>query len=338
MSKSFVAMLLSLLILLATALYFAKAMSTLYPGYYLVLSLTGLGILFQLLYRFTIGTPKDISKYSAYVLPSLVQILHGGAAFALAYFVFQGGWKLSLTYPVGVFLGMKALGIINLDLSERWRSFLLAGLLAVGFAIALRLGAIPGGLLYALGFFGSKLVGWSFFASDPDKQRLFAHALIFTTLLAVGRADLQYYLVMSNYANLGVVITHPYTYAALFAGLFVPLWFWLSEEEALLPAWANVILLGILLPFVLGVLIHVRPMAAFLMGLVTSAFVVGMVLMRSWSVVLATYLALSTAAFSLPLFQAWSNLSRQIRLVMVLGLGLFVALIFLGRQAMYRRS
>ena len=41
-------------------------------------------------------------------------------------------------------------------------------------------------------------------------------------LLAVARAAIQYYLLESNYASLGVVITHPYTFVALFAGIFLP--------------------------------------------------------------------------------------------------------------------
>jgi len=338
MNRHFTALLLSFLLLLATALYFSKAAVTLHPGYYLVLSLTALGIVFQLLYRFTVGTPKDATTYSALVLPSLFQIVHGGVAFALVYFLFQGGWKLSLTYPLGVFLGLKVLGTVRLDLTDRWRSFLAAALLAVGFAIALRLGEIPGGLLYALGLFGSKLVGWSFFANDPERQNLWARALIFTALLAVGRGAIQYYLVISNYANLGVVITHPYTYAALFAGIFLPLWFWLNDEESLLPNWATVILLGVILPLALGIVIHVRPMAGFLLGLVSSSFLVGMVFAPSWGLGTATYLALATSVFSLPLFQTWANWSRQVRLILVIGLGLLAALIFLARQAMYRRS
>ncbi len=338
MNKNFIALLLSFLVLLGTALYFSKAASTLHPGYLMVLGLTALGILFQVIYRFAIGSPKDATTYSALVMPTVFQILHGALAFVLVYYLFQGGWKLSLTYPLGVFLSLKAIGTIRLDISERWRSFLLAGLLAVGFAIALRLGEIPGGLLYALGLFGSKLIGWSFFAQDEGRQTLWTRALIFTALLAVGRGAIQYYLVMSNYANLGVVITHPYTYAALFAGIFLPVWFWLNDEEALLPNWATVILLGVALPFTLGILIHVRPLAGFLLGLVSSGFIVGMILAPSWAMVVAAYLALATSVFALPLFQTWANWSRNLRLILVAGLFLCVALIFLSRQAMYRRS
>lgn len=317
----------SYLAVLGTAVYFARALDATYPGIYLVLSLTGLGLLLGLAFSRLLKNFTGIISFN---------LLQGALAFVLSYFLFRVGWKGSLAYPTGALVGIGLAWVLRLHYSPRLTGLLLSGFLASGFAVSLRLLEVPGGLFFALALLNSYWLGLAGHESSPDDQSLWIRALFFGSLLAVGRAAIQFYLVKSNYANLGVVITHPYTYLALYAGIFIPLLGWVLQKENLLhPIW-GVVLLGLVLPFILGIYIHVRPMAGFLLGLVTASFLIGLMVPKTLSYALISYFSLGTVVLALPLFKSLANLSRWIRLE-ILG-GLFIlGLLFLTLASKFRQ-
>ncbi|MDX1386193.1 MAG: hypothetical protein R3257_01290 [bacterium] len=319
----------SYLAVLGTALYFAKALDATYPGSYQVVSLTGMGLLLGLAFS------RILKNFTGILLFNLLQ---GALAFVLSYFLFRMGWKASLAYPAGAVVAMGIAWVIGLGYSSRLTGLLLSAFLAAGFAIALRLQGVPGGLFFALALLNGYWLALASQESSEEKQSLWIRALFFGSLLAVGRAAIQFYLVKSNYANLGVVITHPYTYLALYAGIFVPLLAWVLRKEELLHPVVTVILLGVVFPLILGVYIHVRPMAGFLLGLVTAAFLLGLMVPKTLTHALISYLSLATVIFGLPLFKALNNLSRWIRLEILGGLLILGMIFLILAQKMGRKS
>lgn len=311
----------SYLALLANAFTFAPALKTVSPGFYLYLAWAGIGLVLGLPWAWALRG-KTFSGKSAWMSFLGLACLQGGLAFVIAYFFFQTGLKGALAYPAGALMGFFCFLLLSCGASARLNGLLLAGLLAAGFAISLRLQGIPGGLSFGLAFLNLFGLGSVLLGESVEQKSLWQQSALWLALLVVGRATIQQYLVESGYLNLGVVITHPYTYAALFAGLFLPALFWVAREEKLLPSYALVILLGILFPLVLGTYLHVRPTAGFLLGLVSATFLLGMLVKESLSLLVFAYAAMATVWFGLPLFKLLNNLSRLVRLE-VLG-GVFV--------------
>jgi hypothetical protein len=163
--------------------------------------------------------------------------------------------------------------------------------------------------------------------------------MAFGAFLVAGRAAIQYYLWTSGYAELGVVVTHPYTFLALFAGLFLPLLYPALEGEELFPNTVLLVLAGVVAPLALGVFIHVRPMAAYLFGIVASVFAAGILLKSPFRVAVLGYLSLAAGCAGLPLFRQLSNLSRTVRLEILGGIFLLSVIFYLIRaQKNPRRS
>lgn len=314
----------SYLALLANAFTFAPALKTVSPAFYLYLSWAGLGL--------ALGVPwalacrnKTLGRRLNLLILSSLALLQAGLAFVVAYFVFQTGLKGALTYPAGALIGVLSFWLISLDTAPRLGAVLLSGILAASFAISLRMQGIPGGLSFGLAYLNLFGLGYVLLrqnAQTTKQNALWQKSALWLTLLIVGRATLQQYLAQSGYLNSGVVITHSYTYIALFAGIFLPTLFWVAREEKLLPSYALVILLGVVFPLILGAYLHVRPTAGFLLGLITASFLLGLLAKEFMSLLIFAYAAIATVWFGLPLFKLLNNLSRLMRLE-ILG-GVFV--------------
>jgi hypothetical protein len=311
-------------LLLGAALYFAKAMPTIRPAVILVLLFAEVGVVLGLAMR-----PLMTRGMFMFLL---FQVLQGGLAFVFAKFLFGLPLQESLAYPGGALMACIALWMVRDRPVSNFQTLILGAFLAGGLALALRLGGIPGGLAYGLAVLNSYYPGNKILSGATEAQGLWKRALFLTALLAVGRAALQYYLVQSNYANLGVVITHPYTYIALVSGLVLPfLAVSCSREKILSPVlWIPV--LGILLPLALGIFFHARPMAGFLLGLVTATFITGLLYEELIPLGLLHNLAIGTAVLALPLFRKFSDLSRVVRLEILAGMLVVAVLIYLITQ------
>jgi hypothetical protein len=259
----------------------------------------------------------------------IYEILQGALGFAIGRFVFNLTPFESLAFPAGALLALLGFGIVMSGFSKAVSASLLAVFLAGGLAVALRLFGVFGGLLYGLTLLNGVALGRRNFAESAESSSLFGNALLFASLLAVARAAIQYYLLESNYASLGVVITHPYTFVALFAGIFLPGIYWLLERDRPVPVFVTMILLGLVLPIVMGVFLHVRPMAGYLLGIGVSSFMAGVLFTGSEGLGLVTYLNLGAVSLGLPLFKELSDLSRAIRLEILGGLLVLVVIFFL---------
>lgn len=309
---------------LAASLYFAKALTTVHSPLYLVAWLAGGGL--------ALGLGLSTLGEKGFPVFLLFQILQGGLAFVAAKYLFDLPLLESLAYPAGAALAPVVLGVVSWGGPGIFPALITGGFLAGGLAVALRLGGISGGLALSLAFFNSYYLGNKVLPADPNPRGLWQRAVFLLALLAVGRAVVQYYLVESHYANLGVVITHPYTYVALFAGILLPfLGLSLSKEDILSPVvWIP--LLGILLPLTMGIFVHVRPMAGFLLALVTGGFLAGLIYESELQMGIFQTLAMFTTALSLPLFKTLGNLSRWVRLEILGGILIVAVLIYLGVQ------
>lgn len=311
-------------LVLGAALYFAKAMPGVHSPLYLVLLLAGAGFLLGILFLPLMGRGG--------LLFFLFQILQGAVAFAFAKFLFGQPLQESLAYPAGAVMACFIFWMLRSGTGSNFGILILGAFLAGGVALTLRLGGVPGALVYGLALLNGFYPGHKALATNTTAQHLWVRAIFLTALLAVGRAAIQYYLVQSNYANLGVVITHPYTYVALVAGLVLPfLAVTCTREKILAPAfWLP--LLGVLLPLALGVFFHVRPMAGFLLGLVTAAFLAGLLYEEWVSLGLLQTLAMFAVVFALPLFKHTGDLSRVLRLEILGGILILAALFWVLRS------
>lgn len=306
---------LALALLLGLGFYFSKALKTLHPPFYLFVGL-GLGgfLVSGILGAFT--RPGPFSSLSMLVF----QLIQGGVGFALGRYYFNLPLEDSLCFPAGAALGFLLWISLKTSASYSFSALVFALFIASGFAISLRLGEVPGSILYSLALANSFFVGFKGFEIDSRERELWGRALFYTAILAASRAVLQYYLLESNYASLGVVITHPYTFVALFIGIFSPLFFYFAEKEGGLPQWLLLIMMGIVLPFGIGFFAHVRPLAGFLMGILAASFMVGILLTRKSWIGWGTLLSLAISVVGLPYFQQWLNLERNLRLQVLAGM------------------
>ncbi len=328
----------SYLAVVGMAVYFSKAMTTIHPAYWLVLAWAILGI--GLCFAFTAAFRRKIESSSGFgrLMPFLVfQIAQGAVGFALAKYLFNLSWQQALCFPIGALATFLALWIMNQNFRDAWIRLLLTAILAGSLVIALRLGAIPGSLAFAIALLNGAWLGLPVLESEADKD-LWLRACFFAAFLVVGRAAIQYYLLTSGYAALGVVVTHPYTFVALFGGFFLPLAYSLIEQDRSIQRILAIIALGVILPIVLGIFIHVRPLAGFLMGVVVSGFLVGILLRAPFTTGLIGYMSLAAGTFGLPLFKQLSNLSRVVRLEILGGLLILVVLVFVFASRSNQRN
>ncbi len=314
---------------LAALLYFAKSLSTLHSSYLLsaLLALVGLGL--GVGFSFVAGKGEGAGA-GKIVLGLIFAAAHGAVAYALAHYGFNLDWRTSLAYPVGALVAWVVFAALACGYSKGFSSLLGAAFMAGGLVIALRLGSVWGGLAFSFGLLNAMIPGGKWLGCESEASFDLARLIFFGALLAAGRAAIQYYLLVSNYAALGVVVTHPYTYVALFAGIFLPALLWVIGRDRLLHPALALVLLGIIFPLALGTFVHVRPMAAFLLGLVTSSFVFGALFPDSYGMGILSYLSLAAATLGLPLFTKVINLSRVARLEVlgVLALVFFLVLAF----------
>ncbi len=312
--KNLLVFLFTYLVNLGFACYFSKAVKTVYPSYLLVLIL-GIGGLFSgfLLSSFS---KKEESRLSTFVFAAF-QLFQGLIGFAIAYFLFHLSFKESFIFPIGATLGLLIWYVLSLDLSFSISSIFLAVFVAIGLALTLRLKGVWGGLCYGfvlLNSFGFVFKSWS---RSESTREFFFRAILCGSVLAIGRAVIQYYLVQTSYDSLGIVITHPYTFVALFIGILTPMVFGAIQKEKAMNFYWQLVLFGIFLPFLLGVFLHVRPFAAYLFGLVISGYMTGLRVVESDFVQPVMFLNFAVAIFSIPVFQELSYFSRSNRLMLL---------------------
>lgn len=314
---------------LATALYYSKSLSVLHSAYLLTaaLALVGLGIGAGFSF---VGSKESGASAGKTVMALVFAAIQGAVAYALARYGFNLDWQTSLAYPIGAVVAWIVFSMLNCRYPSSLSALLGAAFIAGGLVIALRLGGVWAGLSFSLALLNSCLPGGKWLGCETAESEIWGRAIFFGALLAAGRAAIQYYLLQSNYAALGVVITHPYTYIALFAGIFLPALYWVSQRDRFCNAALALVLLGVILPLSLGVFLHVRPMAGFLLGLVTASFLLGILFSGTYGMGLLSYLGLASTTLGLPLFTKLSNLGRVPRLEIlgVLAIVLFLVLAF----------
>lgn len=300
------------LVNLGFACYFSKGVKTLYPSYLLVLilALGGLAIGGALSFLFV---KKEEAK-SGCTIYAIFQLIQGLLGFGLAYYLFHLPLKGSFVFPIATLINLLIWFFLSVELSVSLASILLSVFIAIGLSVVLRLNGVWGGLFYSLLLLNSFSFGFKNTNCSESKQMLFFKALCFGSMLAVGRGVIQYYLLQTNYDSLGVVITHPYTFVALFVGVFIPVIFWVMQKENAMNVYLQIILFGLFLPFLLGVFLHVRPFAGYLLGLVISSFMIGLLFVESDFFQSIVYGNFAVAIFSIPIFQKMSYLNRSNRI------------------------
>lgn len=306
---------LSYLLLLGVEAYFIKAVKLLYSPYSFLGTLIALGLILNFVFMFVFG--KGTNKNLPFCIYQLIQ---AGLAFLISYFLFHITWKESLVYSAGALGAMLSFVLIRSELSLK--NILLLFLLGMEFAISLRLSEVSGGLLFALAFLNSFYLGNALLESSEEQKSLWSNVVLFTSVLALGRAAIQYYLIKSGYDSLGVVITLPYSFAGLFAGFLLPLVYTQIIKDKKAGCVLTFLVAALFFPWVLGIFIHVRPFAAYLLGFVLSAFVAGILYSAPLGLTLVSYLNFASAVFGLTVFASLANLGRGIRLA-ILG-GVFV--------------
>lgn len=303
------------LAILGLGLYLSRGLTTLYSPYFLVLAYVVLGLLLSLGLKI-LAKPRE-GSVSALIPVAIFSVVQGAIGYALARYVFNLGSMEALAFPLGGLMALFGFYLLNSSPQSRVAAWVLAAFFAGGLALGLRLGGIQGGIFYGIGLLSSYLLGKG--SLEGEAAARWGSALGFAGLLVVGRAALQMYLLESGYSNLGVVITHPYTFVALFVGLALPWMFREMEEEKCLPTVVILIALGVLLPWVLGIFIHTRPMGAYVMGVLFSTFVVGVVYSPSVGLALLAYLSLAASYVAMPWYRDLAKLSRWTRLEILAG-------------------
>lgn len=312
---------LSYLLLVGIEAYFIRSIHVLYSPYLLLGILVALGLGLNFVFLFVFG--KKEQGFAPFVLCQGIQAV---LIFLITFFLFNLSWENSLVYPAGAILGVLAFWLLRSELALR--NVLLTILLAAGFTIALRLSAVSGGLLFALVLLNSFYLGSKLLASHPSEQSLWESVVIFTVSLALGRAAIQYYLIQSAYDSLGVVITHPYTFVALFAGFLLPIVYGQVIKDKGMGAWMALLVLGIFFPWTFGIFIHVRPFAGYLLGFALSSFMMGILFSGPLSLSLLSYLNYASGVLGLTVFSLLSNLSRGIRLGMLAAVFVLAVLVY----------
>ncbi len=320
----------SYLLLLGCSLYFSKGLHSVPSSTFLVLILSGSGLILATLLLIA-SRRSSISGTTPWFLYLLFSVLQGGLGFFIAWKFFSLPIGVASAFPVGALGASLSLIALEIGSSPQMRGLGVAALLALTLTLGLRLAGVWGGLIAGLAVLNGFWLGWMILREKPEARSLWCQATSFFALLCVGRAAIQYYLLQSNYATLGVVITHPYTYAALFAGCFLPFLAWAVDQEKILKSPLRILFLGILLPLSLGIFFHVRPMGAYLLGLVTTSFLLGMIFANPWGILSTSYCNLASVVWGLSLFQKLNNLSRVSRIqiltgLFILALGLVLAL------------
>jgi len=290
------AVLASLLLVFWVAFEFGKGAKVLWPNYMSPLILLflsfGSAALISLFFK------KSLKPFIAYAL------VVGSLGFALLFWGAHFTWQQALCVPLAagtVVLLAGLAGRVGLSLVSLFELAFLAGTLV----LALRLGGILGA-----SFYGIVLISSFFIFSAQDNLKTFGAQLAFSVgLLVIGRAAIQYYLLQSGYASLGVVVSVPYSFLLLFLGFALPLVLQRlsAEGECSWLLWGVV---SLLLPLSLGFIFHSRALAAYLLGLVSSGFIVFVL----WRVPLRlgyfVYLNLILACAALPYFVQYSYLGR----------------------------
>lgn len=315
-------------VVLGLAIYLTHGLSALHPPYllYILLAVFGLGLSFLL--KAVLKGPEGASCSMKHCVPFLVFVLvQAAVGYALSRYLFNFTVKESLTFPLGAMIALFVRAALKTRGSDALTAWILAGFYAGGLALALRLGGVTGSLAFGLALLNGYFLGGT--ALGESERHLWNKSLGFAALLIVGRGGLQIFLEGSGYANLGVVITHPYTFVALVAGWSLPWIYQEIEKEKALPTVLSLLLFGVFLPLALGVFIHARPMAAYLMGLIFSGFILGTVYSGSFSLAVLAYLNLATVNGGLSLYQSLAKLSRTTRLEILGGILLLLIVLVL---------
>ncbi len=311
----------SYLLLVGIEAYFIRSVKVLYSPYIFLGTMMGLGLILNFIFLFIFG--KNEKAFMAF---GVYQLIQGALAFLIAFFMFQIPWQASLAYPSGALLALLAFCLIRSELALQ--NILITILIAAAFTVSLRLSAVSGGLLFALAVMNGFYLGSKLLNSQDAQQSLWENLVLFSTSLALGRAAIQYYLIESGYDSLGVVITQPYTFVALFAGFLLPLAYGHLIKNRQASAWAMLLVLGVIFPWLFGIFIHVRPFSGYLLGFVVSTFIAGLLFSGPLTLNLLAYLNYGSGILGLTLFKILSNLSRGIRLSILAGIFVLTVLVY----------
>ncbi len=308
---------------LFAAFLFSKGVKSLYPVFYLALAVGGLGIVLSLILSLVLKLFGDsLQGALSFILILVFQVIQVALAFCLSYFLFRLPALYGVAYIASALIGLLAICLLP-KLSGFAQNILAALLGALALTISLRIGGVF--LACFSGFLFLNLLPLGLKLLPLEEKFSFAKTLSFWSLLVVGRAALQYYLLESGYDVLGVVVSHPYSFAALFAGFALPFLYSLCSREEKFPRFALLVLLGLILPFVLGLIFHSRPMAGFLMGLICAAYWIGFSEPKSEDFILAALMAFAVVALALPLFKISLTFTRGISLGVLSGAALVIS-------------
>lgn len=321
----------SYLLIVGIGLYYSWGVEAVRPRYQLFAALAVVGMGLGVILAKVFGKKENAAEASGSPCTAMLifTVLQGGIGFAAAFYLFKLTWLAALSFPAGAVIAFAIWWTLHGPFRPALARIISAGLLAGGLAIGLRLEGVPGSVLYGLGLLNAYILGAALLRDEEAEE--WYRILAFGAFLVVGRAAIQYFLLSSGYAALGVVVTHPYTFVALFAGFILPLIYPMLQDEDLLPGILLPIILGVFLPVALGVFVHVRPMAAYLFGLVVSVFATGIFLPNFFRGGLLGYLSLATACLAFPLFKETADLSRVVRLEILAGIFLLSVIILVIR-------
>jgi len=265
----------------------------------------------------------------------LVQALTAAGGIGLMFFGYgQGKWKIF--WPVLLGTVANTLLFVLLPLAKGFlKSLFQVVVVALSFALVLRLGGSGAGFSFGLIFLAG-VAGSLAFVKDQQEEWL--RVMAFGAGLALARALIQLYLEKSQYDTLGIVITHPYSFVALFLGIALPWVLAQSLAQDKVCIYETLIGGGIVLPLLLGIIFHVRPVAGFGLGLTIAAFLVGILQRGSLPLVWLGVLANAALVVGLPWFVEFANLTRVTRIYLILGVFVVGGIYLIIRSKFFNKN
>ncbi|MBF0493075.1 MAG: hypothetical protein HQM15_09885 [Deltaproteobacteria bacterium] len=302
---------------LIASFLFCKGVKALYPVFYLVLVVGGIGIVLSSVLSLLLKLlGASLGGFFDCLLVLVFQIIQVTLTFSLSYFIFRLPALYGVAFVASALLGLLAVCLLP-KLPAFLQSIVSVVLGALALTISLRVGGVFAACFSSLLFLNLLPLGLKIV---PEAQRFaFVKILSFWGLLFVGRAALQYYLLESGYDALGVVISNPYSFAALFAGISLPFIYSVCAREEKFPHLGSVFLLGLMIPLLLGFIFHVRPMAGFLMGLVCAAYWLGLSENQNEDFILVALLAFVTTGLGMTFFKESLSFTRGMSLAILSG-------------------
>jgi len=323
--KNIIYFILIYLSLLFLSCSFSKNIKALFPPFYFILSLSLGGMLLNLLLSGLMALSKDsLGAFFKHLLLFVFCLLQGLMVCALSAWVFRLPASYCIVFSLVSFVSFMA--VLLLPRLPQVLCFILASILgALLLTVSLRIGGVF--LSLASSFLFLNLLPLSLKLVSDDHRKAWMNILSFWGLLFLARAVIQYYLIHSGYESLGVVISQPYTFAALFAGVAVAYFFDAFREVENFPRLALAVFLALVFPSVIGFVFHARPLAGYLMGLSISAYFMGLFKKENEDLILLTLLSFLFLSFGVDLFKSSLTQTRTVSLIILSG-GVLVSLVY----------